>query len=149
MRERIAILVAGVALAGCSVEIPGFLGRTGSGEATFQLNAAPLPDPQPIALRSVRVEPALRGVILRAEGVAPTQGYHSAAFTATNAAEPDAAGILEFRLTAIPPATPATIGPERTRELTAAFFLPAAVARGVTGFRVAGVREVRTLPLPR
>lgn len=143
------MFVAGTVLAACSYELPGFLGRTGSGEATYQVRGTPLPDPEPIALRAIRVEPALRGVILRAEGVAPTQGFHSAAFAAVGGGEPDEAGIMEFRLTAIPPAEATVVGPERTRELTAAFFLPESRTRNVRAFRVAGVREVRTLQLPQ
>lgn len=149
MRNLIAIVAAGAALGACSYELPGFLGRTGSGDATFEVRGAPLPDPEPIALRSVQVEPALRGVILRAEGVAPTQGFHSAAFAAIGSGEPDASGVMQFRLTAIPPAETMAVGPETTRELGAAFYLPNALARDVTAFRVTGVREIRTLPVPK
>jgi hypothetical protein len=87
-------------------------------------------------------------VILRAEGVAPTQGYHSATFVALGSGEPDAAGFLSFELTAVPPVETAAVGPQRTRELSAAVFLPTGVARNIKGFRVSGIGGTQTLPMP-
>lgn len=149
MRKIVHILLTGFLVAGCSWQLPGFLGRTGGGSDTYTLGGGPtLPDPQPLALRSVRAEPALRGVILRADGVAPTQGYYAATVTSVGGGEPDASGIMSFELTAIPPETPQAIGPENTRELSAAIFLPTRVAEDVRGFRVSGAGRVQTVAMP-
>jgi hypothetical protein len=149
MRRLFLIFLAGTALAGCSMQMPGFLGRGGTGSGTYTLGGEERPDPQPVALRAARVEPALRGIIVRADGVAPTQGYHSAEFVALGGAEPDASGIMSFELTAIPPETPQAIGPANTRGLSAAFFLPSRLARDVRGFRISGAGQVQTLTVPR
>ena len=85
-------------------------------------------------------------MIVRAQGVAPTQGFYAAELVPT-AAVPDAAGILGFELTAIPPSGPEAVGPERTRLLDAAFFLPTLALRDLRGVRVAGAGSARTLPL--
>ena len=104
-----------------------------------------MPDPVLVPLRSAQVERALRGVILRVEGVAQTQGFYSAALVP--APGPDAAGVLGFQLMALPPDVPEAVGPERTRLLTAAVFLPNLALEDLRGLRVAGRGTVRTLPL--
>jgi hypothetical protein len=148
---RIGCMVALAALAGCSVEIPGFLGREGDTSGTtgtFQVRREPLPDPRPVPLRAATLERALHGVILRVEGEAPTWGFHSAALRPLGNGAPDAAGILGFELVAIPPEPPEPAGAPRTRELTAAVFVPTLALKEVRGFRVAGAGNVQTLPLP-
>jgi hypothetical protein len=147
MQHRALILACLAALAGCTMELPGFLGREGNASGTYRLDDdEPLPDPVPLPLRMAEAERALHGVIVRVEGVAPTQGFHSAALLPQGDG-PDAAGILGLRLVAIPPGTPEAVGAERTRVLTAAFFLPNLALRDLRGVRVAGGANVRTLPL--
>ncbi len=147
MRDRLLILAGLALLAGCSMELPGFLGREESGSGSYQLNDdEPAPDPVPLPLRSAEAERALHGVILRVQGVAPTQGFYAAQLLPA-AAGPDAAGIVGFELVAIPPSGPEAVGPERTRVLDAAVFLPNLALRDLRGVRVAGAGNVRTLPL--
>jgi hypothetical protein len=145
MRNR-SLLVAGVLLAGCSMEVPPFLGREGSGAGTYSLDEEPLPEPVPVPLRRAEAERGLHGVIVRAEGIAPTQGYWGAELRP--AAGPDAAGVLGFQLVAVPPPAPEAVGPERTRVLTAGVFLPNLALEDLSAVRVAGAAGVRTLPLP-
>jgi hypothetical protein len=85
-------------------------------------------------------------VIVRVEGVAPTQGYYGAELLPVSAT-PDAAGILGFELVAVPPDVAERVGPERTRLLTAAVFVPNLALEDLRGFRVAGSGGARTLPL--
>ena len=147
MRARFIILASLAALAGCTVELPGFLGREGSGTGSYQLNDdEPAPDPVAVPLRTAEAERALYGVIVRAQGVAPTQGYYGAQLAPT-AAGPDAAGILGFELIAIPPSLPEAVGPERTRLLDAAVFLPNLALRDLRG-RPGRRRRQRPDPAP-
>ena len=88
----------------------------------------------------------MHGVIVRVAGEAPTQGYYAAALRPIGSG-PDAAGILSFELVAVPPLTPAAVGPARSRTLTAAIFVPNLALKDLRGFRVAGNGSVQTLPL--
>jgi hypothetical protein len=146
--RKIWILLAGLAaLAGCSMEIPSFMGREGTGPATYSLRQEPLPDPRPVPLRQAELERALHGVIVRAEGEAPTWGYHTAALRPLGGGAPDAAGILSFELVAVPPRSPEPAGAARSRLVTAAVFVPTLTTSKLSGFRVSGAGAVRTLPL--
>ncbi|MER2507670.1 hypothetical protein [Amaricoccus sp.] len=146
---RAALLLAGLLLAGCSVGIPGFLGREGNANANYGATSADeTPDPVPLPLRLAVAERAASGVILRVEGVSPTQGFYEAALLPLNDGKPDAAGIVSLELVAIPPATPGAIGPERTRALSAAAFYPNRLMKPITGFRVRGGQNVITVTAP-
>ena len=100
-----------------------------------------------MALRQTEAERALHGVILRVVGEAPTQGYYSAFLRPLGGGAPDAAGILSFELVAIPPAAPQTVGPARTRVLSAGIFMPNQSLKDLRGFRVAGAGAVQTVTL--
>jgi hypothetical protein len=140
------LMLAGVALAGCTMEVPSFLGREGGGAGEYSFDETPEPDPVAVPLRRAEAERGLYGVIVRAEGVAPTQGYYAARLRP--ASRPDAAGVLGFEFVAVPPLAPEAVGPERTRVLTAAVFLPTRALDELSAVRVAGIGGVRTLPLP-
>ena len=143
------LLLAGLTLlAGCSMEIPSFVGREGGGDTFYRIGGAkPQPEPRPVALRQALAEPSLHGIILRATGEAPAQGYHTAQLRPLNGGAPDAAGILGFEFVAIPPETVVTVGPAQTRVVTAAVFFPTLALKNLRGFRVAGGGNVTTLPI--
>jgi hypothetical protein len=148
MRNGLLIFVGLLALGGCSVEMPDFLGREGTGASTYTLGGGdPLPDPVAVPLRRAELERALHGVIVRVEGIAPRQGYFGADLLPLGGGSADAAGLVTYQLIAIPPEVPGAIGPERTRLLTAAVFVPNRALKGLRGFRVAGVQSSSTLPL--
>jgi hypothetical protein len=149
MRTGLTTLAGLVALGGCAFEMPDFLGREGAGaSSTYELGGAdPLPDPVPVPLRSAELERALHGVILRVEGVAPRQGYYGAELLPLGGGAPDAAGVVSYQLLAVPPEAPGAIGPERTRLLSAAVFVPNRALRDLRGFRVAGTGTGQTLAL--
>jgi hypothetical protein len=141
------LLLAGIGLlAGCSMEVPGFVGREGQASGTYSFRREAPPEPRPIFLREAVAERALHGVIVRVEGEAPTQGYYSAILRPIGSG-PDAAGLLSFELVAVPPGEPEAVGPARTRTLTAAIFVPNLALKDLRGFRVAGSGAVQTLPL--
>ena len=147
MRNGFLILAGLLVLGGCSYEIPQFLGREGTGQSLYTIRPEPLPDPVPVPLRSAELERALHGVILRVEGVAPRQGYFNAELLPLGGGAPDSAGVVGFGLVAVPPPVPGAVGPERTRLLTAAVFVPNRALKDLRGFRVAGSGATRTLPL--
>lgn len=147
MRNGLFLLVAAGIAAGCSMQIPGFVGREGGGGDFYRLGGEPPPEPRTVALRQAEVERALHGVILRVTGEAPTQGYYSATLRPIGDGAPDAAGILSFELIAYPPAEPQAVGPARTRVLTAGLFMPERALKDLRGFRVTGGGAVHTVTL--
>jgi hypothetical protein len=142
------LLLAGFGLlAACSMEMPSFLGREGGGQGFYNVRGEPPPEPRAVPLREATLEPALHGMIIRVDGVAPTQGYYSAALVPLRDGSPDAAGLISFAFMAVPPSTPQAVGPARSRQLTAAVFIPTLALKDLRGFRVAGVGSAHTLPL--
>ena len=98
MRNGLLLLAAAGIAAGCSMEIPDFLGREGGGGGFYSVRGEPPPEPRSVPLRQAAAEPALHGVILRVAGEAPTQGFYSAQLRPLAGGAPDAAGILSFEL---------------------------------------------------
>ncbi len=148
MRHGLLTLGCLLGLAACSYEIPGFLGRQGSGELSYTLRSEPLPEPVAIPLREAVVDQGLYGLIVRVYGVAPTQGYYAGDLLAEGGGEPNAAGVLAYQLVAIPPDIQEAIGPERTRRIEAALFIPTLAQKRITAVQITGAGNVRTLRLP-
>lgn len=145
------LLLAGAGallLAGCGGGMPGFLGREGAGNTGYYSlrGGPPPPQPRSVPLTLATTEPALHGMILRVEGQAPTWGYHTALLRPVGSG-PDAAGILTFELVAVPPQGAEPAGPARSRQLSAAIFVPALAMKNLQGFRVTGGGAVQTLPV--
>jgi len=147
MRNGLFLLVAAALAAGCSMEVPDFLGREGGGDGFYSVRGEAPPEPRVVALRQTEAERALHGVILRVVGEAPTQGYYSARLRPLGGGAPDAAGILSFELVATPPSEPHAVGPARTRVLSAGVFMPERALKDLRGFRVAGGGAVHTVTL--
>lgn len=93
-------------------------------------------------LQSVAPEAALRGVILKATGIAATEGYYNAQLVATNGGLPDERGIVTYEFRATPPETPGRAGPVQTRRLIAAAFIGDDDLAGIRGFRVRSASNV-------
>lgn len=143
--KALSLLAGLVLLAGCSMEVPGFLGREGDYDGFYSIRGETPPDPVAIPFRTAVLEPALHGVIVRVEAEAPTQGYYAATLVPTNDARPDAAGIVTFQLVATPPPDPQAIGPARTRTMSAGAFMSTLGMKNVRAIRVAGLGNVVTL----
>jgi hypothetical protein len=107
-----------------------------------------LPDAVPVPMREATLERGYGGVILRATGVAPTQGFFNATFLVDDLGAPDAAGVITARLVAVPPPTPQAVGPERTRLLLTAAFVQDLELRDVRAIRVVAAGQAVTLPVP-
>ena len=64
MRNGLILLAAAALAAGCSMEIPDFLGREGGSDGYYRLGGEePPPEPRAVALRQAEAERALHGVI--------------------------------------------------------------------------------------
>jgi hypothetical protein len=107
-----------------------------------------LPPPVPVPMREATIERGFGGVMVRATGVAPTQGYFNQVLVADDEGRPDAAGVITLRLLAVPPLAPEAIGPERTRLLMTAAFFQELELRGIKAIRVVSALDVATLPVP-
>lgn len=142
MRQVLLGLLGLALLGGCSIQLPGFLGSSRQ-QAEAAVPAAEL-EPRVLPLRNAVAERGLRGVIINVEGLAPTQGFHTATLVPLNEGLPDAAGVIAYELRATPPAIEGAQGPEPTRLVLAAAFVSEGALRGVRGFRVNGT----PLPLP-
>lgn len=139
LRHNVLALTCLGLLGGCGLQPPGSLGLGGAPRGTAS-DGEVLPDEDPVLpVRRAQIEPALRGILLRVETVAPTQGWHAPALAAS---EPTEAGVIDFTFTALVPEGPQGIGPDRTRVLMAAAYIPNARLRNIRGFRVNGT------PLP-
>lgn len=150
MRRHLVISPLFLALAGCGgIEMPEFLGRQGSGDATYVIGGEEMPLPVAIMPSRVSLEPALNGALLTVEGIAPTQGYHSAQLLVADNGLPDATGRIRLEFIAVPPAAAQDVGPVVTRELQAAHFVPVRMFRKVTAIEVSGAGSVQTLSLPK
>ena len=94
-------------------------------------------DPRPLIgqLTEFRVERTAGGAVIRATGLAPSQGWHSAALVPV----PAGPGILAYRFVAEPPSgRPTPVGPPATRTLTAADWQSDTALRGVRQILVTG-----------
>ena len=147
MRNGLLLLASAWLLAACGGGMPDFLGREG-GTGYYRLGGEVPPEPVPVAMRSATAERALYGAIVRVEGEAPTQGYWGAALAPIGDGAPDAAGVVSFRFVAIAPAAAEAVGPARTRQLSAAIFVPNLALKQTRAVRIAGLNTAETLPLP-
>ena len=147
MRNGLLLLASAWLLGACGGGMPDFLGREG-GDGYYRVGGEAPPEPVPVAMRVATAERALHGVIVRVEGEAPTQGYWGAELRPVGDGAPGAAGVLSFRLVAVPPASVEAVGPGRTRQLSAAVFVPNLALRQTRAVRVAGLNAAETLPLP-
>lgn len=162
LSNALPMLACAVLLAGCSLPFgsipasernevsPETVRDEGRGLLTGIFTRAPrdLPDAAPVPMREAALERGYGGVILRATGVAPTQGFYNAALVPENDGVPDAAGVLTVSLVAVPPEGPVDVGPERTRLLMTAAYLSERELREIRALRVVAAQNSVTLPVP-
>jgi hypothetical protein len=96
-------------------------------------------------VRLVAAERGRQGVILRAEAVAPMQGFHSPELRPVGRG---ADGIEVVELRAQPPLDPEPVGAEPTRILSPARFYNNREMRDIRGFRVVAAQNIATAPAP-
>lgn len=149
MRKGLVLLAAVVAMSGCSIPLPGFLRSTPPeqvGEVRTQTGLLVAPDGTVLmpALSTAELDRGVRGFIIRAESIAPTQGFFGAELRPMPQESAEVL-VLEFR--ARPPALPAASGAERTRLLSAAFFLRTRAVADIRTVRIVSGSNTATLSL--
>jgi hypothetical protein len=149
MRKGLVVLAAVAAVSGCSVPLPGFLRPSPpvqDVEVRTQTGLLVAPDGTVLmpALRMAELDRGVRGFIIRAESIAPTQGFFGADLRPLPQERPEVL-VLEFR--ARPPEGVAPVGAERTRVLTAGYFLRNRAATGIRSVIVVSGSNSATLNL--
>ncbi|MEM9971767.1 MAG: hypothetical protein AAF762_11815 [Pseudomonadota bacterium] len=100
-------------------------------------------DPRPLiaSVTAVRVERTPGGAIVRATGLPPEQGWHSAGLVRRGSVSN---GVLTFDFRAIPPETPTRTSTVQSRELVVAFTLSNTTLQSVRQIRVVGATNALT-----
>ena len=88
-----------------------------------------------------------RGVIVRADAVMPTLGYHSMRLHAPQGGRADATGDVHFEFYAIPPGTAPDGGTANARMVSAGAFIPNERLLTVNSVTVSGAGNARTIRL--
>jgi hypothetical protein len=152
MFDKLFPLFLVIVLTGCSFEVPDFVGREGGSGDSYALSDEPLPDPVPLPVSSATLEHGLRGIIIRVEGVAPTQGYYAAALQRTERVPGTAAGgpetAVDLVFSALPPGDPQPVGLLAGRVLRAGAFVPERELRRISSVRIHNGSSTTTLALP-
>jgi hypothetical protein len=93
----------------------------------------------------VEIDPTPGGIILRAVGLPPTEGFWDGELIVENANPEPVDGVLSFQFRILPPPFTAAPGTPRTREITVGRFITWQELDGVTVLRVVGERNERTI----
>lgn len=133
MRNIALVLASALALAACD---------RGAVDPTVSRAAATDPRPLLDRIETAELVPSGDGAILRATGVAPVQGYWDGALVEVEEGDP---GVLSYAFRAEPPADPARVSTERSREVAVALRLTPRDLAGIREIRVAGAGNARAL----
>lgn len=100
-------------------------------------------DPRPLVddVTNMKVEAYSAGVIVRATGITPTQGWWDAELVEVEVDEPGHL-VLEFRI--IPPLTTTAVNTPKSREVTVAKTVSAVRLENISKITVQGARNART-----
>lgn len=138
--KRLLFAVAVFSLvSGCALKMPSFSFLKFWGDDEQAVAEAVVVDPTRLMtdLIDARIEPVQEGVILRATGIAPTQGYHSARLVLVSTS----GAVITFQLRALAPEEAARQGTARSRQLL--------VARLLTFSELQGVRTIEVITANR
>jgi hypothetical protein len=149
----ICTLLAASLLAGCA-QVGGLFGR---GTAPAPAEAPPVrsaaglivaPDGSVLlpGAQAATADRNRQGLILRAEAIAPAQGFHDPRLVTVRPLGPDGIEVVEFRAAA--PPEPLTVGAPATRVLMAARFYSDAELRAIRGFRILGSQGAVSVSVP-
>ena len=142
-RALVGVMVLGMALSGCGfgksrLNPFNWFGGPRQG-VTVTAYAAPQDTRGLIdTVVTLKVEPYTGGVIVRATGVPPTQGFWDASLVALPM---DAKGQLVFEFRIKPPVTPAASGTQPSREITVAASVSSYTLQSVASITVQGARN--------
>lgn len=109
------------------------------------VSTAPKADPRPLIpeVTSLVVDRRPGGAIVRAEGLAPTQGYYDGALVPRNGGKPDK-GTLTFDFRVVPPPKRHPVGAPQTRIILVGFDLTEQDLAGVRRIVVVGQTNQRS-----
>ncbi len=133
MKKPLIVMLALTAAVGCSRLNPvNWFGKSSPTPVVVVTDAPAPQDPRPLIqqVASLRIEETPDGAIVRAVGVAPTQGYWQAALLPRRVTD----GVLVYDFRAVPPITAMPVSTQASREVT--------VAAGVDRATLAGVRQI-------
>lgn len=150
LRSIAVFLLSAVVLTGCAaVSESGLnpLNWFGDAEST-ETTAAPVEenlDPRPLVdqITSLTIEPTPAGAIIRATGLPPTQGWHSAELLATG--DGPVGGVLQYRLHAIAPDAQTAVSTAQSRELRVAVALTDAELSQIRVIQVIGAGNIQSV----
>lgn len=96
---------------------------------------------------SARLEYTPSGVIVRANGEAPTIGYHSASLRPVNFGKPDATGAVRYEFRVLPPRSSQPEGSALARSISVGSFIPNSRLRQISTVTVSGAENEITIRL--
>lgn len=96
-------------------------------------------------ITELRAEPTRNGIILRAHGKAPVQGFYFVELSETNRGFPDETGTLTFELRGRPPETPLAANTDRSRDIMAGVFISNLELKSVRALRVVAAQNQITI----
>ncbi len=137
-RALILVTVVGLTLAGCGKSNLNPLHWFSKARKGTQVQAyTPPVDPRGLIdqVVSLQIEPIRTGVLVRATGVPPTQGFWDAALVAL---PNDGSGKLVFEFRIFPPTVAASAGSQPSREITAVASVTKFNLDGITSIEVKG-----------
>jgi hypothetical protein len=144
MKNVVIWAVIASVLAGCSLGRLNPFNWFDRGEAEAQLEAeAEAPDLSEVlvSVSRVRAEQTTGGVILRATGLAPRQGYHDARLKLVGSD----GGVLRFEIRAFAPEAAERVGSERSRLILTGLFLPTSELTGISRITVSAATNATTV----
>lgn len=151
MSKRVVLALALVSVAGACgpVRESRFNPFNWFGQDRSEAAAAPAEervDARPFVDRviSVNIERVSGGIIVRATGLPPWQGYYDVALTPLNDDLPGD-GVLRFAFRAFPPEGPTRAGTASSRELLAGIFVSAQDLAAVRVIEVVGAENKRSV----
>lgn len=106
----------------------------------------PSNDPRPLIaeITDVIVEETPGGVIIRAVGLPPEQGWHNAALVSETRGRP-VGGILTFAFRAVPPDAPTRSSTVQSREIVVGRFVSNIILSETSEIRILGARNSRII----
>ena len=119
--------------------------RSDAGEETVEtVNFERPADQRPLVaeVTALVIEPMPGGAIVRATGLPPEQGWHTAELVRETGDEP-VESVLTFAFRAIPPVARTRVSTQQSRELTVALYLSDFDLANVRQIRVVGARNAR------
>lgn len=140
MQRRLVLWGGVLALAACGGRLNPFNWFRRRPQVVDETGFTAPADPRGLMARvvSVKVDQTSTGVILRATGLPPMQGYNDAELVGLPV---DEKGVKTFEFRVAAPVTPTGPGPERSREITVAVALSNFQLQEISSLRVAAAEN--------